>query len=151
MPRRRQGIAALSGRECQQTDSKAFCCAQPGTPWQALILGPGGKAPVRSATTDRTDQERITGVLQEIESFVRVPDWRLTTAEILYHMPDHPGVLQTFVWQKLDRAPVFPELTRFLEFWRREIEGPLHSVRVASSALIRPAELRYANGQFLLH
>jgi uncharacterized protein Usg len=101
-------------------------------------------------------EERTTGVLQEIESFVRVPelkvpDWRLTTAEILYHMPDHPGVLQTFIWQKLDRAPVFPELTRFLEFWRREIEGPLHSVRVASAALIRPAELRYANGQFLLH
>jgi len=46
-------------------------------------------------------EERTTGVLQEIESFVRVPelkvpDWRLTTAEILYHMPDHPGVLQTF-------------------------------------------------------
>ena len=95
-------------------------------------------------------------MLQEIESFVRVPglnlpDWQLTTAEILYHMPDHPGVLQTFIWQKLDRAPVFPELTRFLEFWRREIEGPLHSVRVASSALVRPAELRYANGQFTLH
>ena len=95
-------------------------------------------------------------MLQEIESFVRVPelkvpDWRLTTAEILYHMPDHPGLLQTFIWQKLDRAPVFPELTRFLEFWKREIEGPLHSVRVASSALTRPAELRYANGQFTLH
>ena len=44
-----------------------------------------------------------------------------------------------------------PELSRFLDFWRREIEGPLHSVRVASSALIRPAELRYANGQFTLH
>jgi uncharacterized protein Usg len=101
--------------------------------------------------TDRKGQERKTGVLQEMESFVRVPDWRLTTAEILYHMPDHPGVLQTFIWQKLDRAPTFPELSRFLAFWQREIEGPLHSVRVASSALIRPAELRYANGQFLLH
>ena len=90
-------------------------------------------------------------MLQMIEGFVRTPDWRLTTAEILYHMPDHPGMLQSFVWQKLDQAPTFPELSRFLEFWRREIEGPLHSVRVASSALIRPAELRYSNGQFLLH
>ena len=48
-------------------------------------------------------------------------------------------------------APAFPALGRFLAFWQREIEGPLHSVRVASAALIRPAELRYANGQFLLH
>ncbi len=88
---------------------------------------------------------------RNLGSVVRVPGWRLTTAEILYRMPDHPGVLQAFVWQKLDRAPGFPELSRFLDFWRREIEGPLHSVRVASSALVRPAELRYANGRFTLH
>jgi uncharacterized protein Usg len=50
-------------------------------------------------------------MLQKPESFVRIPDWRLTTAEILYHLPDHPGLLQTFIWQKLDRAPAFPELT----------------------------------------
>ena len=43
-------------------------------------------------------------MLQKLESFVRTPDWRLTTAEILYHLPDHPGVLQTFIWQKLDRG-----------------------------------------------
>ena len=49
-----------------------------------------------------------------LEFVVQIPDWRLTTAEILYHLPDHPGVLQTFVWQKLDRAPAFPELLRFL-------------------------------------
>jgi uncharacterized protein Usg len=114
------------------------------------------KAPAAPQGRTETTEERMTGVLQEIETIVRVPtlavpDWRLTTAEILYHLPDHPGVLQTFIWQKLDRAPVFPELTRFLDFWQREIEGPLHSVRVASAALIRPAELRYANGHFVLH
>ena len=90
-------------------------------------------------------------ILRELESLVRVPEWRVTTAELLYHMPDHPGVLQSFVWQKLDHAPVFPELHRFLDFWRREIEGPLHSVRVASAALWRPAEFFYAAGKFTLH
>lgn len=78
-------------------------------------------------------------------------DWRLTTAEILYRMPDHPAVLQSFIWQKHDLAPAFPELSRFLDFWKREIEGALHSVRVASASLIKPAELRYSNGVFLLH
>jgi len=82
---------------------------------------------------------------------VRLPDWRLTTAEILYHLPDHPAFLQSFIWQRHDLAPAFPELTRFLDFWRREIEGPLHSVRVASEALTKPAELKYCNGMFLLH
>ena len=90
-------------------------------------------------------------LLRDLESFVRIPDWRLTTAEILYHLPDHPGLLQTFIWQKLDHAPDFPELHRFLAFWQRDIEGPLHSVRVASAALTRPAEFRYAGGEFRLH
>jgi uncharacterized protein Usg len=70
----------------------------------------------------------------------RLAGYRLTTAEILYHMPDHPGVLQTFVWQELDIAPGFPALRRFLDFWVREIEGKLHSVRVAHASLITPAE-----------
>ena len=93
----------------------------------------------------------MTTVLQGLEPILRIPDWRMTTAELLYHLPDHPHVLQSYVWQKIDHAPDFPELTRFLDFWRREIEGPLHSVRVASTALTRPAELRYANGVFTLH
>ncbi len=75
--------------------------------------------------------------------------YRLTTAEILYRMPDHPGVLQSFVWQDLDLAPRFPVLHRFLDFWRREIEGPLHSVRVAQARLITPAEIR--NAEHLAH
>ena len=57
--------------------------------------------------------------------------YRLTTAEILYHMPDHPGLLQTFIWQDLDLAPAFPVLHKFLDFWSRELDGKLHSVRLA--------------------
>ena len=75
-----------------------------------------------------------------------IPDYRLTTAEIFYRLPDHPAVLQTYVWQDLDIAPRFPVLHRFLDFWQRELEGKLHLVRVASSHLARPAELRYAQG-----
>ncbi len=63
-------------------------------------------------------------------------DYRLTLAEILYHLPDHPNVLQTFVWQDLDLAPDFPVLNRFLSFWQREIEGKLHSVKIATSAIV---------------
>ena len=64
----------------------------------------------------------------------------LTTASILYRMPDHPSVLQTYIWQAYDVAPRFPALTKFLEFWKRELDGPLHSVSVAHQPLIPPAE-----------
>lgn len=69
--------------------------------------------------------------------------YRLTTAEILYHMPDHPGVLQSFVWQELDIAPRYPVLHRFLDFWVDRIDGRLHSVRVGSARLISPGELTH--------
>ncbi|MBI1365029.1 MAG: hypothetical protein GC153_03630 [Alphaproteobacteria bacterium] len=67
--------------------------------------------------------------------------YRLATAEILYHLPDHPGLLQSYVWQDYDIAPQFPVLSRFLEFWVRELEGPLHSVRVAGKRIISAAEI----------
>ena len=76
--------------------------------------------------------------------------WRLTTAEILYHMPDHPGVLQSFIWQRLDRAPDFPELKRFLDFWVRNIEGRLHSVKGANAQIITPGELTFAGTELRL-
>ncbi len=77
--------------------------------------------------------------------------YRLTTAEILYHLPDHPGLLQSYVWQELDMAPRYPMLHRFLAFWEREIEGKLHSVRVASARLIQPGEWRHTEHLRHLH
>ncbi|MCX5496982.1 usg protein [Kaistia dalseonensis] len=75
----------------------------------------------------------------------------LTTAQILYHLPDHPKLLQTYVWQDYDLAPEFPELNRFLDFWKREIEGPLHSVKVAHHKIISAAEVRLASAEFALN
>ena len=75
----------------------------------------------------------------------------LTTAEILYRRPDHPWLLQTCVWQNYDLFPKFPELQRFLAFWVEKLEGPLHSVVVAHSRLIKPAELKAIGGEFRLH
>lgn len=75
----------------------------------------------------------------------------LTTAQILYHYPDHPKLLQTYVWQEYDLAPEFPELTRFLRFWERELEGAVHSVRVAHKRLISAAECRMIGTELLLH
>jgi len=67
--------------------------------------------------------------------------YRLATAEILYRMPDHPELLQTYVWQDYDLAPHYPVLRGFLDFWARELEGPLHSVQVAGRQIISAAEI----------
>jgi len=78
-------------------------------------------------------------------------DYRLTTAEILYHIPDHPHLLQAYVWQEYDIAPRFPELHRFLDFWSRNLDGTLHSVRIDSLELIRPTGWRNVATSLTVH
>jgi uncharacterized protein Usg len=73
-----------------------------------------------------------------VVSALPAQQYRLTTAEIIYRMPDHPMLLQTFIWQKFDIAPDFPVLHKFLRFWRENLEGELHMVRVAQGRAQRP-------------
>jgi uncharacterized protein Usg len=72
----------------------------------------------------------------------------LLTAEVLYYMPDHPKLLQLFMWQTLDEAPKFPRLSAFLDHWRREIEAVIHSVRIAHGESLTPATWRKVDGVF---
>ncbi|MEP0323855.1 usg protein [Bauldia litoralis] len=81
----------------------------------------------------------------------RWDEYGMITAQILYHMPDHPSVLQTFIWQTFDLAPEFPELHRFLDFWQRELDGPLHSVTVAHKKLVRAGQFEPVTTQITLH
>ena len=77
---------------------------------------------------------------------IQVAGYWLSTVQVHYYLPDHPSLLQLFVMQQYDIAPTFPELDRFLDYWRREIEAVLHSVRVAHKHLIGPAEWRAVDG-----
>ena len=76
--------------------------------------------------------------------------YRLTVAEIFYRLPDHPSLLQTFVWQDYDLVPKYPVLHGFLTFWRENLDGELHSVRVASRDLITPDDIRVVDARYSL-
>lgn len=88
--------------------------------------------------------------MREIEQII-FGNYRLTTAEIIYHLPDHPSLLQTYLWQDMDVNPDFPVLLKFLRFWDREIEGKLHSVKIATCELIKPSEFRATHGIITIH
>jgi len=75
----------------------------------------------------------------------------LTTAKILYHFPDHPHLLQTYLWQDYDLAPKFPALFGFIAFWKKRLDGPLHSVAFTHKRLIAPNEWRKIDGELVLH
>ena len=86
------------------------------------------------------------------EDFKRqLAGYGLTTAEILYRRPDHRWLLQSYVWQNYDLFPNFPALKDFLAFWQEKLDGPLVSVTVAHSKLIKPAEIKAIDGVFRLH
>lgn len=81
----------------------------------------------------------------------RLGNYRLTTAKIIYHLPDAPLLLQSYIWQELDLPPDFPALEEFLDFWERRLDGKLHSVRIASTDLIEPSEVRWVGHSLALH
>lgn len=85
------------------------------------------------------------------EMEMRLKGYGLTTSEILYRMPDHPSLLQKFIWQHYDLAPDFPEMKSFLQFWKEKIEGPLHSVRFVHRKLISPGSWTNVVGEFRYH
>jgi uncharacterized protein Usg len=93
--------------------------------------------------------EREETEMRDVELMVK--DYRLTTAEILYHMPDHPSLLQTYVWQSLDISPKFPVLHKFLAFWETSLDGRLHSVKIASAELLKPNRYRHTRALMRLH
>jgi len=113
-------------------------------PWAALA---------RKVTTEwipMTAAKKIEPYKASPDFIKQLAGYGLATARILYHLPDHPRLLQTYIWQDYDLAPQFPVLLNFLMFWREKLDGPLHSVVVGHSKLIRPAEIRALDGEFRL-
>ena len=101
---------------------------------------------------ERVEANVIARTGRVSEDFLRqLAGWGLTTAEILYRLPDHPAFLQSYIWQEYDAAPHFPILRKFLTFWREKLDGPLFSVRIGHERLIRPAEIRAVGAEFRLN
>lgn len=82
---------------------------------------------------------------------LQLKGYRLATVEIIYRMPDHPDLLQSFTWQQYDMAPNYPTLRRFLDYWRENIEATIHSIRMANRELMSAAETRLPGAYLHLH
>jgi uncharacterized protein Usg len=113
--------------------------------------GPGCKAEVAGERPRWLDTNGGRHVMVSEDFRRQLDGYGLTTAQIIYRRPDHPCLLQSYIWQEYDLFPNFPSLKRFLAFRERKLDGALHSVMVAHSRLIKPAELRAVDGVFSLH
>ena len=83
----------------------------------------------------------------------RLEGFGVTTAQFFYRLPDCPSIIcaNPLIRQFEDFYPEFPELQKYLEFWKREIDGPLERVIVAHQRLLKPAEVRLISGVINLH
>ena len=118
------------------------------------VGGTSGQTDAGPARQESVEERKAAAERKEIQMRdveLMVKDYRLTTAEILYHMPDHPSLLQTYVWQSLDIAPKFPVLHKFLAFWETSLDGRLHSVKIASAELLKPSRYRHTRALMRLH
>lgn len=72
--------------------------------------------------------------------------FELVMTEVLYRMPDHPHVLNTFIWQTLDQPPALLRVRAFIDHWQTEIEAQIAQVRIACASLLQPRDLRHIDG-----
>jgi uncharacterized protein Usg len=119
-----------------------FAIIADGRKWPQAI--PGGS--VLTCTSAQVAKEEDMSDFQK-----RLDGFQLTTAEILYNLPDHPGILQSYIWQGLDMAPDYPVLCGFLDFWQRELDGPLHSVRIAICEKAGANQFLFAQKDITVH
>ena len=66
-----------------------------------------------------------------METIMKFEDHRLVTAKIFYRVPGNPELIDTFMWEQLDRVPDFPKLNDFLNYWRKEIKYELHCIETS--------------------
>lgn len=78
-------------------------------------------------------------------------NYHLTTANIFYHFPDHPHLLQSYIWQEFDLLPALPNLHNFLHFWEHSLDGKLHSVEITHSRLLKRSDFDLIDGEIVLH
>src|SRR6201985_2597540 len=104
-------------------------------------VAPAGRHPsrMRSFNGGQHMTSRVGAVSEDFRKLAL--GYGLTTAEILYRMPDHPSILQSYLWQDYDLCANSPALTDLLSCWEEQLERPLFRGRGPHSRLTKPAEL----------
>jgi uncharacterized protein Usg len=59
----------------------------------------------------------------------------IASIRIYYFLPDHQHLLQEFLWQTVDFAPLFTKTHKFIEFWKTNIEAKIHEIEFAHTRL----------------
>ena len=56
--------------------------------------------------------------------------WTVATVQVIYYIPDYLNIVQEFMWQTEDQLPEYPRITKFLNYWDKNIDGPIKEVYI---------------------
>tara|TARA_B100000287_G_scaffold187127_2_gene176961 strand:- start:1428 stop:1673 length:246 start_codon:yes stop_codon:yes gene_type:complete len=61
---------------------------------------------------------------------VYIRKWTVASVQVVYYIPDYLNLVNEFIWQTEDQLPEYPRITRFLDYWDKNIDGPIKEVYI---------------------
>ena len=77
---------------------------------------------------------------------IRIKKWTVATVQVIYFIPDHLHILNEYIWQTEDELPEYPRIKRFLDYWDKNIDGPIKEVYIYDNkhSNVRVVDRRYS-------
>ena len=50
--------------------------------------------------------------------------------QVVYYIPDYLHLVNEFIWQTEDQQPDYPRINHFLDYWDKNIDGPIKEVYI---------------------
>ena len=71
--------------------------------------------------------------------------WTIASVQVVYYIPDYMSLVNEFIWQTEDQLPEYPRITRFLDYWDKNIDGPIKEVYIYDheEAKVRHVDRKY--------
>ena len=71
--------------------------------------------------------------------------WTVASVQVVYYIPDYLSIVNEFVWQTEDQRPKYPRITEFLDYWDKNIDGPIKEVFIYdhNEHNIRKVDIRF--------
>ena len=59
-----------------------------------------------------------------------IEKWTIASVQVVYYIPDYLSIVNEFVLQTEDQKPKYPRITEFLDYWDKNIDGPIKEVYI---------------------
>ena len=74
-----------------------------------------------------------------------IKKWTVASVQVVYYIPDYLHIVNEFVWQTEDQIDGYPRITKFLDYWDKNIDGPIKEAYIYDHGIskVRHGDRRY--------